>query len=114
MQVTGDSKVARVSDMENYALNVVGADQALKEFMGPRSDNRESKQQMYQNIATYGYTKLSDLESNVEDSQTLNTVDVYFMGAGIVTDLISNGLALPRTIKGKKQRATQDTDTKNI
>lgn len=113
-QVTGDSKVARLSDMENYSFNVMGADNALKELMGPRSDNRESKQQLYQNIATYGYAKLADLESDVEDSQTINTIDVYFMGAGIITDLVSPNLLLPRTIKDKKQRKTKETDNKNI
>jgi hypothetical protein len=103
-QVTSDSKVARISDAENYALTVMGADYALQEFMGPRADNAKKKLQMYQDIATQGYVQLSHLKSDVEDSQTLSTVDVYFTGAGIMTDLLTPGMALPRTLKERKSK----------
>lgn len=103
-QVTSDSKVSRISDAETYALSVIGADKALEELLGPRSDNAEKKRQMYQDIATQGYTQLETLTSDVEDSQTINTVDVYFMGAGIVTDLVTPGLALARTLKDKNTK----------
>ena len=103
-QVTGDSKIGRLSDAENYALTVMGADFALQEFMGPRADDANKKNQMYQRITTDGYVQLNTLSSDIEDSQTLNTVDVFFTGAGIITDLLSPGLALPRTLKNRKKR----------
>jgi len=54
---------------------------------------------MYQNISTQGYVQLSNLKSIPEDSQTISTIDVFLTGAGITTDLITNNLALSRTIK---------------
>ena len=36
-QVTGDDKVARISDVESYALSTIEADAALREFLGPRA-----------------------------------------------------------------------------
>jgi hypothetical protein len=103
-QVADSDKVARISDAENYALTVMEANYALKEFLGARADNASEKAQMYQDIVTNGYVQLSALESDIEDSQTINTVDVMFMGAGIKTDLVTDTLMLNRTIKEKKQR----------
>jgi len=91
-------------DFETYSLTVMGAEFALQEFLSARSDNKEKKIQMYQDIATQGYVQLDTLRSDLEDSQTLNTVDVFFMGAGIMTDLVTPGMMLPRTIKEKKKR----------
>jgi hypothetical protein len=98
-QVTGDDRIARVSDTENYALTVMGADATLREFLGPRSDNRAKKQKMYQDIYSNGYTMQRDMKSNPEDSQALSAADVFFLGAGLKTDLITPGMALPRTLK---------------
>lgn len=84
----------------------MGADYALKEFLGPRSDNQDAKIQMYQDISDQGYVSMNSLESDIESSQTINTIDMYFLAAGIKTDLITSSLALPRTIKLKKRRET--------
>lgn len=82
----------------------MGADSALKEFLGPRADNKDSKIEMYQRISEDGYLSLNDLSNNIESSQTINTVDTFFLGAGITTDLITPNLALPRTLKMKEKR----------
>ena len=65
-------------------------------------DSAKAKSQMYKDISQNGYLQLKDLKHDLEDSQTLNTVDVYFLGAGIVTDLVTGGLALSRTLKNKE------------
>jgi len=103
-QVTRDSKTARITDSENYALTTYGNDEALKEFFGPRADDQAKKMQMFKDIATQGYVNLKDLQSDLEDKQTLNTTDVYFLGLGINTDLVTPGLALKRTLKETKNR----------
>jgi len=36
-QITGSNKISRVSDADNNALSIIGADFALKEFLGPRA-----------------------------------------------------------------------------
>jgi len=103
-QVTGNDKIARITDAENYALMTYGSEEALKEFFGPRADDSKKKMQMYKQISQQGYLQLKDLKSDLGDKQTLNTVDVYFMGAGIMTDLVTGGLALDRTLKNKNKK----------
>jgi hypothetical protein len=80
--------------------------------MGPRADNSKKKLQMYQDIADQGYVQLSNLSSDIEDSQTVSTIDVYFTGAGVITDLLTPTYMLPRTIKNKelKEKTYQKND----
>ena len=87
--VTGHDKIARLSDIESYSLAAIGADNALKEFLGSRADNMESKTELYKQIGMYGYAYLKDLPENIEKSQAINTVAVYLMGAGLDNDLLN-------------------------
>ena len=56
------------------------------------------KQEMSSQIANQGYVSLDDLESDPANKTTLNTVDVYLMGMGLKSDLVTSGLMLKRTI----------------
>ena len=91
-QVTSDSKVARISDAENYSLSAIGADYALKEFLGPRADAQDSKTELYKQISNFGYAYQKDLPNDLSKKQTLNTIDVFFIGAGIETDLLEDNV----------------------
>lgn len=101
-QVTGDSKVARQSDAEAYALTAIGADETLKELMGPRADNMKKKSQMYQQIATDGTVKMRELEGDTSQNATLNAVDIFLTGAGLMTDLVTEGDLLVATLKQER------------
>jgi hypothetical protein len=101
MQVIGESKNSRVSDADNYALSVVQSDAALREFMSSRSDDLHMKQQMLKKINQDGYVKLSDMDSNPENKVALNTLDIYYLGSSIKTDLITPGLMLKDTQNNK-------------
>jgi len=103
-QVTGDSKAARESDMENYALQTVGANHALKELMGARADDMHSKKQMYGKISTEGFVQGGELKPDPQGKVTLNTINVLFLGAGIRTDLVSNSLVLNVSAKGPRPK----------
>lgn len=98
-QVSGDDKIARVSDSENYALSAMGMDKCLEELLGPRADNRAKKRQLYQALHADGMARLADLKSQPEDSQALAAADVFFLSAGLKTNLLTPGMALPRTLK---------------
>ena len=98
-QVMGKDKNARDSDQENYALVTLGAENILKELMGPRADDPAMKDQMYSNIAKNGYVSLDELDSDVKNKVTLNTIDAFFMGMGINTDLVTPGLVVKKTMK---------------
>lgn len=89
-QVTGDSQIARISDLETTALTAIGADAALKEFMGPRADDSKSKNKMYADIGNFGFVSQSDLPTSLESKQTLNTVSDYLTASGLDNDLLDD------------------------
>ena len=70
--------------------------------MGPRADDRVMELEMLDQINKNGYTELDTLTNHLENKTTLVTLDVYLLGMGIKTDLITNGLAINRTINKEK------------
>ena len=98
-QVTGGDKNGRESDLENSMLISMGMTEVLKELNGPRADDPVMKQQMYSAIATKGYVSLDDMDSDPANKTTLNTVDVYLMGMGLNSDLVTKGLMTKKTLR---------------
>lgn len=98
-QVVGKDKNARDSDQENFALVSLGANDTLREFMGPRADDMVMKNEMYASIAQKGYVSLNQLTNKVENKTTLNALDVHLIGMGIKSDLITEGLVIRRSLK---------------
>ncbi len=117
-QLTRDSKVARITDLESVGLTAFGADYALQEFLGPRADNSNDRDIVLKIIADQGFVTLKELEFNnianpMIDKQTLSTVDIFFTGAGIKTDLIDPLMKLharSQNHAGKQDRI----DRKNV
>src|SRR5699024_7533264 len=52
-QVSGEDRIARISNMESSALKAIGSDSILKELMGPRSDSSDAKNEMFKQISMY-------------------------------------------------------------
>ena len=98
-QVTGADKNGRESDVENTMLAALGMDKTLKELNGPRADDLVMKNDMLRDIALNGYTKLENLEDSSENKTTLNTVNVFLLGMGLDSDLVTKGLMLPSQLK---------------
>ena len=98
-QVTGDDKNGRQSDLENIMLISGGLMNTVRELNGPRADDSVMKQQMLTSIQLNGYTRLEDMTDEVQNKTTLNTVDVYFKGMTIDTDLVTSGLMINKTLK---------------
>lgn len=98
-QVTGTDKNGRQSDLENSMLISLGLENTLKELNGPRADDMFMKQQMLQDISNNGFVKLSDLESDIENKTTLNTVNVFLLGMGLDSDLVTKGLMTTSTLR---------------
>ena len=97
-QVINADKNARGSDQENIAMITTGVDAPVRELLGPRADNFGAKTAMYSEIAKKGYVSLSELPDDPSSKVTLNTLDVYFLGMGIKTDLLTKTLELPKTL----------------
>ena len=98
-QVIAEDKNGRESDLENSMLVSLGLEDTLRELNGPRSDDIVMKHQMLQDITTKGYLSLKDLDSDLTNKTTLNTVNVFLLGMGLNSDLVTSGLMLPSTIK---------------
>jgi len=47
-----------------------------------------AKAKMTQDITTQGYCSLKDIPYDIENKRALNTVNVYFLGAELITDLV--------------------------
>lgn len=97
-QVTGKDKNARDSDTENFAMVTLDATSNLKEFLGPRADDKVMKNEMYSDIARKGYSNLAGLTNDPTNKSTLNAVDVYLIGMGIKSDLVTSGLIISKTL----------------
>ena len=98
-QVTGADKNGRESDLENTMLASLGMVNTMREVNGPRADDMSMKNQMLHDIALNGYVKLEDLDDDVENKTTLNTVNVFLLGMGLDSDLVTKGLMLPASLK---------------
>ena len=95
-QVVGEDKVTSNSDVETYALMTLGAENAQREFMGPRADDSHMKGQMLKNISNNGFVKLEDLDSEPENKVALNTLNMYFVLQGFCTNLVGPLYILPK------------------
>lgn len=106
--VTGHDKNGILSDVEVTGLTVHGCKSIIKELMGVRADHMIDKEVANQLISKNGYFYLSDLPDKLEDKTALHVLNVYLLGAGIKTDLISNSLVLPYTVDNKKAKMIGD------
>lgn len=98
-QVTGGDKNGRESDLENSMLVALGMEHTLRELNGPRADDMVMKREMLSDIATKGYAEYSSLTNDVGNKTTLNTVDTFFIGMGLKTDLVTKGYMVKKTLK---------------
>ena len=96
-QAVDKDKNARDSDIEASLLVALGCDAILQELHGPRADDLVMKREMQQSIATKGYVMLDELTNLSTNKVTLNTINTYFIGMGLKTDLVSDTYILPKT-----------------
>ena len=97
-QVAGHDKNSRNSDQETIALLTVGANVSLKELMSMRADDKVMKAEMNKKIARDGYVAMNELTDKLSNKTTLNSAAVFFIGAGLMTDLVMNDYFLPKTL----------------
>ena len=95
-QVVGHDKNSRNSDAETTSLLTVGANKSLKEFMSMRADDMVMKKEMTQKIIRDGYVAMDDLTDKLSNKTTLNSAAVFFIGMGLMTDLVMNDYFLPK------------------
>lgn len=97
-QVSMESKAARVADTEQMGMICQGNMNILKEMFGPRGGDPVMRSQMEQQIASTGSTNLSDMTDNRLNKTSLNTANVYFVAAGLESNLVTKNGLLPGTL----------------
>ena len=102
-QVVGNSKGVE-SDRELETLVLQNMDNTIKELTRAKADDMEAKNKMYNQINTTGQVSLKDLESDKTSQVARNTVDVYLIGSGIMSNLIEEDYMTPYTLANKKMR----------
>lgn len=104
-QVVMESKAARVSDVEQFAIICQQNYNVLKEMFGPRGGDPVMRDEMEHQISTTGVAELSEMTDNKLNKTALNTANVYFLAAGLETDLITKNGILPRTLQNQYKGA---------
>ncbi len=101
-QVTGGSSVARNSDSESNSMITLQADNSLREMLGFRADDQNTKNLAYGLIARDGYIKLSQLDEIEDNSSkaTLNSLDVFLTGAGMKSSILGEDMLFYATKSG--------------
>ncbi len=89
-QVTGEDKTASTTNVQTYALTVTNEKNALKEFLGPRSDDSVSKQEMLTEIERTGDVRLDDLTMKTHNKQAINTTETFLKAACLNVEFHGN------------------------
>ena len=88
----------------NAHLGVDNDNYILKEILGARADNKNHKFQYKTEISALGTVTLSSeaYKSNIiHQGQALNTLDVFLIGAGLKSNLITGGLTTKQGLNNK-------------
>jgi hypothetical protein len=101
-QVTSDDKNSTLTNVESINLAAMGSKAILQELMGPRSDDRNMKNSMLEQIEETGSAALSDMEKDKTVKPTLSTINAYLLSMGLQTDLLSYDNILPMSLRNNK------------
>ena len=105
--LTGIDKNGKESDREFESLAVSGLNATIKEFSRSRADAMNDKAVMNNTIRTLGQVSLKDLPEELADPLSKNLLSAYFIGAQLMTSLVSDDYILPYTAKNKEKKITR-------
>lgn len=104
-QVTGHDKTARVTDVEAYSMIVQELYSCAQEAYGPMADDQAAMYEMLRLIQKDGEVSLSDLPNDTTNKVTMNTIDVFMKGSGLITNMVDeSGYLLSNTIRSKENK----------
>ena len=108
--LNGVDKNGKMSDREFESLIVNSGDATIKEFSRFRADAMEQKSQALNAINLTGTVSLEDLKPENDEVLSKNMLDVYFTGAHLKTNLISDTYELNSTIKNRQRRTEREVE----
>ena len=104
----GHDKNGNTSDREFESLVISSLDNTVTEMLGPRADEMNSKNIMYNAISTTGRVSLKDLPRDPADALSRNMLDAYLLGSCFKSNLISPDYHLHKTLQNR-QGITRET-----
>jgi hypothetical protein len=94
--------------MANALEGKSGDNYIIKELLGARADNMNHKLQMQSEIASFGAASLTNYKNSmIHSGQALNTLDVFLIGAGLKSSLITGGLMTKQGIARANEKNRQ-------
>ena len=99
----GHDKNGNTSDREFESLVISSLDNTVTEMLGPRADEMNSKNVMYNTIATTGRVSLKDLPKDPSDALSRNMLDAYLIGSCYKSNLITPDYHLHKTLNSKSR-----------
>lgn len=105
--LTGIDKNGKESDREFESLAVSGLNATIKEFSRSRADAMNDKAVMNNTIRTLGQVSLKELPEELADPLSKNLLSAYFIGAQLMTSLVSDDYILPYTAKNKEKKISR-------
>lgn len=102
--LTGKDKNGRESDREFESLAISGLTNTMKEFGRARADSMNDKSKLNNLIKTMGQASIEELDNDPSDSLSKNLLSTYFLGAGLMTNLVNAEYMTPYTRKAKDLR----------
>ena len=87
----------------NEDTDGVGGDSAIiKEILGARADNMTMKMQLQNEVSTFGDANMKYYKKDpIMTSQAVNTLDVFLLGAGLKSDVVTPSLSTKQGLKNK-------------
>ena len=82
-------KNGNTSDREMECLAVMSLPYTMREMSTYRADTVKAKDEFYSTIAEKHMVSLNDVEVAKTDSMARNTLNVYLIGAGVMSNLIT-------------------------
>lgn len=89
-QVTSDDKTASTTNIQTYALTITNRKNALKEYLGPRSDDNVAKQEMLTQIENTGRFRLEDTNIQTHNKRSIKTAETFAKAAGVIMEFAGN------------------------
>lgn len=106
--LTGYDKNGRESDREFESLAISGLTETMKELSRSRADSMNDKSLMNSTIKSMGRVRLDELVNDPTDSLSRNLLNVYFIGAGLMSNLVVKDYMTPYTLAQKNMRVSRD------
>lgn len=96
-------KNGNTSDREMECLAVMSLPYTMREMSTYRADTVKAKDEFYSTIAEKNMVSLNDVEVAKTDSMARNTLNVYLIGAGVMSNLIAikDSYMLPYTVDNR-------------